>query len=217
MRNPIYQKALSDWRERPGRSVYIGSTETAKLIRAQLKARFPRTKFSVRTDKYSGGSSIRIRWTDGPTDAMVSAVVGAFAGSGFDGMTDYKYSKGAWLMPDGSADLREVEAHYGTDGDLLEPASDGAIPVSFCADFVFTNREISREAMDRALRSYAARYPGDELAEAIKAGEVKTEDSRWGNYQIGGNPAQYRGIGEGSQYGGDCVIRAFAARRMVAA
>lgn len=216
MRNPIYQQALAAWKAKPGSTFYIGSTDTAKLIRAQLKAKFPGTKFSVRTDKYSGGSSIRIRWTDGPTDAMVSAVVGAFNGSGFDGMTDYKYSKGAWLMPDGSADLRSVEAHYGTDGDVIEAAKDGAIPVSFCADSTFTNRDISREAMDRALRSYAARYPGDDLAEAIKAGEVKTEDCRWGDYQIGGNPSQYRGIGEGSQYGGDCVIRAFAARRMVA-
>lgn len=211
MQNPIYQQALEAWKAKPGSTFYIGSTDTAKLIRAQLKAKFPGTKFAVRTDKYSGGSSIRIRWTDGPTDAMVSAVVGAFNGSGFDGMTDYKYSQGAWLMPDGSADLRSVEAHYGTDGDVIEAAKDGAIPVSFCADFIFTNRDISPEAMGRALRSYAARYPGDGLAEAIKSGEVTCEDG------MVCNAWKYSGIGPGSQYGGDCVIRAFAARRVVAA
>lgn len=211
-----YQQAFEQWKQNPSRAVYIGSTDTAKLIRAQLKAKFPGTKFSVRTDKYSGGSSIRINWVDGPTDDMVEAVVSAFNGSGFDGMTDYKYSQGAWLMPDGSADLRSVEAHYGTDGDTIEAAKDGAIPVSFCADFIFTNREISRSAMDRALRSYAARYPGDELAEAIKAGDVKTLGTELG-YAIVGDPHKFRGVGSGSQYGGDAVLRAYAARRMLAA
>jgi hypothetical protein len=37
-------------------------------------------------------------------------------------MTDYKYSVGAWLMPDGTAETRSVEAHYGTDGEVIEAA-----------------------------------------------------------------------------------------------
>ena len=38
--------------------VSLGTKEIAKLIRQQLKREFPRCKFSVRTQYYSGGSSI---------------------------------------------------------------------------------------------------------------------------------------------------------------
>lgn len=38
----------------------------AKKIRKMLKERFPKTKFSVRSEKYSGGSSINVFWIDGP-------------------------------------------------------------------------------------------------------------------------------------------------------
>jgi hypothetical protein len=175
----LYKNALAKWKANPTGTVYIGSTDTAKMIRAQLKAKFPNTKFSVRTDKYAGGSSIRIRWTDGPTQDLVDAVVKSFAGSGFDGMTDYKYSVGAWLMPDGTASTRKIEAHYGTDGEVIEAAIDGAIPVSFCADFVFTNRDYSAEALKRTAQAYARKW-ADELADAIADGKLLIEDSYFG-------------------------------------
>jgi hypothetical protein len=175
----LYKDTLAKWKANPTGTVYIGSTDTAKMIRAQLKAKFPNTKFSVRTDKYSGGSSIRIRWTDGPTQDLVDAVVKSFAGSGFDGMTDYKYSVGAWLMPDGTASTRKIEAHYGTDGEVIEAAIDGAIPVSFCADFVFTDRDYSTEALKRTAQAYARKW-ADPLAEAIKRDALQIEDSYFG-------------------------------------
>jgi hypothetical protein len=175
----LYKTALATWQKDPARPVYIGSTDTAKLIRAALKEAFPKTKFSVRTDKYSGGSSIRIRWTDGPTQVLVDRIAKSFAGSGFDGMTDYKYSVGSWLMPNGMASTRSVEAHYGTEGETIEAAADGAIPVRFCADFVFTDRDYSPAALERAAMSYAAKFD-DPLAAAIKRGALQIEDGCFG-------------------------------------
>lgn len=211
----LYKQALKSWYAKPDSTFYIGTTDTAKLIRAQLKAKFPGIKFSVRSDKYSGGSSIRINWEDGPTDVMVTAIVSPFAGSGFDGMQDMKYSIRAWLMPDGSAALREIDARWGSDGDVIEAAADGAIPVSFCADFVFTRREISRAAMERAIRSYGQRF-NDELAYAIRRGDVQVEDGYWGGYSIE-SASRFEGIEMGTMYrGGDCALRAYVARRMVA-
>lgn len=210
--HPVYKAALSKWAERPASSgVYLSCADTAKLMRAALKDKFPGVKFSVRSHTYSGGASIDVGWTDGPTEKMVDAVVQAFAGSGFDGMTDYKYSVGSWLLPDGTAFTRSVEAHHGCEGETIEAEADGSIPVSFGADFVFCRREMTPAAIDRAVKSYAHRYPGDDLAEAIKAGEVYAEDGTICNAW------KFQGIGEGSQYGGDCVLRAYAARRMVAA
>jgi len=47
-------------------TVYVSVAETAKLVRAALKAAFPGITFSVRSKSYSMGASISVRWTDGP-------------------------------------------------------------------------------------------------------------------------------------------------------
>lgn len=57
---------------------YLSATEIAKHVRRTLKEHWPTTKFSVRTSTYSGGASINVRWTDGPTDKMVDSLVGRF-------------------------------------------------------------------------------------------------------------------------------------------
>lgn len=72
----------------PARPRYIRSVDVAKLIRKMLRNAFGRsTAFSVVTDKYSGVSTIFVRWTDGPTEAEVSEIVGHMHGARFDGMT----------------------------------------------------------------------------------------------------------------------------------
>jgi len=97
---------------------YFSCAETAKMVRAALKESFPGVKFSVKSSVYSGGASINIRYTDGPTYDQVKLVAGMFEGAYFDGMTDYKGSNY------GSLDGEEVR---------------------FGADFIFINREFSAE------------------------------------------------------------------------
>lgn len=87
--------------------VYIDVTETAKLVRAALKAAFPGIKFRVRAARYAGGASIAVRWTDGPTEEQVREVTSQYEGSGFDGMIDLKYS--VYHEVDGQ------KVHYGAD------------------------------------------------------------------------------------------------------
>lgn len=107
-----------------GRTVkYLRVTETAKLLRAALKASFPGTKFSVRSSSYSGGASIDVVYTDGPKQKDVDAVAQRFAGADFDGMQDLKtYHTSLLANPDGSVE----EVHHG-------------------ADFVFVRRRVSPE------------------------------------------------------------------------
>lgn len=45
--------------------------QAAKDVRKVLKAKYPKTKFSVRAKRYAGGSSVDIEWTDGPTEKEV--------------------------------------------------------------------------------------------------------------------------------------------------
>lgn len=68
---------------------YINAKETVKLIRKSLKEAFPGIRFYVKRD----GNSVQVRWTDGPACDMVMAVIDRFAGEGFDGMTDMRYSR----------------------------------------------------------------------------------------------------------------------------
>jgi hypothetical protein len=125
---------------------YISTADTAKLIRASLKEAFPGVKFSVRSDVYSGGSSIRIAYTDGPTGAQVDAVVQRFSGAYFDGSIDYKGS--VYAMMDGKA-------------------------VKFCADFIFVNRSLSDNVLAGVLRRVGNKFGVDGLTvEAYRTGNL---------------------------------------------
>lgn len=109
----------------PARPRYLTCAETAKLVRQALNDAYgKRVKFSVRSDTYSGGASIDVRWTDGPTTKAVDSVVGKFAGSSFDPMID----------------LRSYH-HSDLNGEM----------VSFGADHVFTQREYSDNAVQTVI------------------------------------------------------------------
>lgn len=128
---------------------YVSTTETAKLIRAALKESFPTIKFSVKSDKYAGGCSIDVRWTDGPSTAMVEAIAKTFQGGYFDGMTDYKGS--TYALVDG-------------------------IATKFCADFVQCHRSNSDAAVERAIAQVGRKYGAEAIQgatlEAFRTGKL---------------------------------------------
>jgi hypothetical protein len=77
----------------PRNRKYVSSTEIAKHVRKVLKERWPETKFSVRTNNYAGGASIDVRWTDGPTEKMVDAVVKQYQSVSHMDITDLVHHK----------------------------------------------------------------------------------------------------------------------------
>lgn len=128
--------ALSQYRKSPDTGViYPTTTETAQVVRGALKSAFPAVKFSVRSDSYSGGSSIRVGWVDGPTDAAVQAVVGQYQGSSFDGMIDLKSTVTSTVTDEDGAEQR----------------------VRWGPDWVFTNRELSDEFVAEILATLEAK------------------------------------------------------------
>lgn len=164
---------------------HLSVVETAKLMRVALKAAFPATKFSVKSDSYAGGASIRVGWTDGPTVKRVTEISGQFQGGGFDGSIDMKYHVDHWLLPDGST----VPAYSpGTEGsrgyvpgiNRNRPHDDAEL-VSFGADFVFEERKISTE-FARKLVAQVAAWAGVE-APAVEdrtwTWKGKTEVTGW--------------------------------------
>ena len=68
------------------------SAKTANAIKKELKIMFPKIKFSIRSDNYSGGNSVKISWIDGPTDENVDKIVRKYQYGSFDSMEDlYNY------------------------------------------------------------------------------------------------------------------------------
>lgn len=147
---------------------YFTTAETAKMIRAALKAAFPAVKFSVRSKSYSGGSSVRVNWTDGPTSERVSDVVSVFNGHGFDGSIDLGYSISAWIL-DGEIIGTRSTGTTGSGGHVspwgtIAPHDDAEL-VSF-AGSVVVDRSIS-PTLARRCAAQIAHYYGVQMPEVI--------------------------------------------------
>lgn len=144
---------------------YIGVVDTAKLIRKALKKAFPGQKFSVRSSSYAGGASIRVKWTDGPTSKQVDKVVQPFSGSAFDPMIDLKYSVTSWLLPDGSVQFGNSSGTYnGSDpGYTNEKPHPDAEEVNFGANFVFANRNFSKEFLEKVADEFSEKTGWDKV------------------------------------------------------
>lgn len=89
----------------------------------------------------SDRSSIRISWTDGPNVAQVEAVTDRFKGGYFDGSIDYQGS--------------------------IKHMMDG-IEICLGADFIFTSRTYSDEAVTRAIERVYAKFKGNFLQDGIE-------------------------------------------------
>ena len=130
---------------------YLTPAETAKLVRSSLKANFKSQKFSVRAKSYSGGGSIHVTWTDGPTEAEVTPIVNQYSGSNVDGSIDLKYGRTSYLRSDGAVYTHHDPGtvgthgtHEGADNRNLEALMPEDVEVvQFGADFVFVERRIS--------------------------------------------------------------------------
>jgi hypothetical protein len=85
----------------------------AKNIRSELKREFPGITFSVKTRKFSGGNSIDVHWTDGPTTEQVKNIINKYSDGHFDGMTDcYEYKSSPWNETFGASKYIMWNRHY---------------------------------------------------------------------------------------------------------
>lgn len=137
----------------------------AKNIRIELKRAFPGVKFSVRSDRFSGGDSIDVNWIDGPTTAQVRLIIDKYKAGTFDGMTDcYNYEPCSWTAAFG--DAKYVSANRS----MSEAGAESAIRTVF-AKYAGNLKDIARPtgADVKAGRVWAIRVPGlnDGLCELI--------------------------------------------------
>ncbi len=92
----------------PGKTprLIVDTVEVAKILRRVLKRHFPGEKFYVRSERYSGGSSIDVVWSDGPpTLALVELLLEPDRGVDFDAMRDLKSYGDAVVVDDDGQSL----------------------------------------------------------------------------------------------------------------
>ena len=98
-------KASADRREKEkednkGKRTLTGAAQCALAIREELKKQFPSYKFSVTSDNFTGGNSVHISWTDGPTEEQVTKFTNKYQYGHFNGMEDiYEYSNNIEGLP----------------------------------------------------------------------------------------------------------------------
>jgi len=86
----------------------------AKNIRTELKAAFPKVKFSVTSDKFAGGNAVRITYTDGPCSESVEAICEKYQTGNFNSMEDlYEYDNdNLWTDAFGSSKYVTVNRNF---------------------------------------------------------------------------------------------------------
>ena len=152
---------------------YLSCAETAKLVRAALKAEFPGQKFSVRSSTYAGGASIDVSWTDGPTTKEVEGITNAYEGKSFDGSIDMACHWQHWMLPDGTVTVAQGTGTTGSMGFIPSIKTDrpeGAELVSMGADYVQPSRSFSAEFLRPIAERVAKR-------EGFPSYEIKTHDN----------------------------------------
>lgn len=77
-------------------TIRLSAAEAAKRIRKELHTAFPGVKFSVRSERFSLGSAVSVRYTDGPALTEVEALVATYGGRGYDSGAEVTlYNEGA--------------------------------------------------------------------------------------------------------------------------
>ena len=81
---------------------------TAQLIREALKEAFPGQKFSVTSSVYANGSSVRIEYTDGPSERQVKEVYAPFISGHYNSQEDmHEYHAPATVVDTTGRMIRE--------------------------------------------------------------------------------------------------------------
>lgn len=158
-------------------SRYIDTVDAAKMIRTALKGKFPGVKFSVKSSRYAGGSSIHIDWEDGPTEKKVRELTQPYAGASFDGMIDMQHYKTAILLKDGSVTWGKSDGTVdsrGSDPGYHNELPEGAEYVRFGCDYVQTSRGFTYEAM----RGLVEKFNKEELRS--EESPLFVENNKWG-------------------------------------
>lgn len=76
------------------------SAQCAKIIKKELKMKYPNIKFSVNSSNFAGGNSVNISYNDAIPSSEIEKIINKYKDGQFDGMTDcYNYSPNPLNIP----------------------------------------------------------------------------------------------------------------------
>lgn len=153
---------------------WIDTKDQAAYLRKFLKSQYPETKFSVRIERFAGGSAVNVNWTDGPASEEIDAILRGYQGGGFDGMIDMAYSIDSYLNPQtGEARFASTDGTAGSRGSVPKAHTWKPGPewerVDFSAKFVHGNRKVTQqqEVIDKVIAAFGGdvdRYHAERIA-----------------------------------------------------
>jgi len=91
----------------------VSLDDTLRLLKRELRLVFPETRFSIRRSRGTGYGWVHVEWTDGPLGSDVQVITDAYAGAGFDAMTDAEHGV-EHLGANGAGQVERIQ--YGTRG-----------------------------------------------------------------------------------------------------
>lgn len=99
----------------------VDAAETARIIRRVLSHEFPRQKFTVRSRRHeAGGGTIRVTWTDGPSEMDVQFLVQEYQGVVLDPSIQMGFRINHWLRADGRVLVRHSPGNIRDGGSIPE-------------------------------------------------------------------------------------------------
>jgi hypothetical protein len=105
---------------------YTSAAMCAKAIRIELKMLYPDIKFSVTSQTYSGGCSVGVSYTNGPTSKEIESIISKYQYGRFDGMTDiYEITNSIDDLPQ----AKYVGANRKCSEDIYNACMDDAIEI----------------------------------------------------------------------------------------
>jgi hypothetical protein len=114
----------------------------AKNIRIELKRRWPKVQFVVKSRRFSMGDAIDVSWTDGPTSKQVDPIINQYQGGDFDGMTDsFTYRHNDWTRAFGDAKYVHGSRSY---SDSMVTKSIAFLQIEYRTDVVPTVEDYRR-------------------------------------------------------------------------
>lgn len=101
-----------------GENEYSSAKHAAANIRIELKRAFPGVKFSVRSERFSGGDSVDVSWTLGPKDEAVQDITAKYQEGSFNGMEDIYEDNEDRTFTTMFGGAKYVQTHRAFDSDL---------------------------------------------------------------------------------------------------
>lgn len=162
------------------KSIELIGAEVSKTIKDMLKAKFPKTKFSVRYDSFAGGDSVSVTYIYGPSYDQVNELVKPYQQGVFNSMTDFYENHGKRIVEtkEGEAELKGGAKYISVTKELpFEKYEDFSNQFKDLFEFITDSEDIRKTIRTTYMRTDF----GSSKPENVRVTKKLTDQSGWEN------------------------------------